>query len=334
MRMIRPFFVLGLIFSLGTIAFGWEGVVETTTKNYQLTGKPQLILRNPDGKIKLSQGPEGSVQIVITKEVTNAKDEADAKKKAESIHVDIDQTGNRIEAKTIWPSMSGWFHLGIHRSPQVMVTYEVITPHQSDIRAGVVDGVLLADGFDGTLELSTVDGELSASNLSGSVNVSGVDGRVDVSNLEGAMTLTIVDGKLTATHCTGALTVKGVDGGIQLHQINGTVDARASDGKLTIDGVLHSVSAKTVDGKIDIQLMAGSALQQDSTLSTSDGDIQVQLPQEFQADLDLYTSDGTINTQLPIMVTGSFKSNRLSGKLNNGGNLLSIRTSDGDILIR
>lgn len=332
MHFHRMILVPALVLTLCCLGYGWEGVVETTTHSYEVQGKPQLILRNPDGKIKLTPGPEGTVQVTITKEVRRAKDEADAKKQAESVHVDLDQTGNRIEAETRWPT-SGWFHLGIYRQPQVTITYEIIAPNVSDIRAGVADGTLLADGFSGNLELSTVDGELSVSHLSGTLTISGVDGRVDVSDSTGTMALSITDGKLNATKCSGALTVRASDGTVQMHGIEGTLDARAGDGKLTVDGILKSVSAKMVDGKMDVQLLSGSTIDKDSSLSSTDGDILLRIPEDLKADLELSTSDGRINTQVPIMITGSFKSNRLTGKLNDGGNLLSIRTSDGDIQI-
>jgi hypothetical protein len=57
------------------------------------------------------------------------------------------------------------------------------------------------------------------------------------------------------------------------------------------------------------------------------------LPDDFAADLAVRARDGKINTTVPVSVTGSLSENELSGKLNNGGYLLDIQTSDGDIQI-
>jgi hypothetical protein len=63
--------------------------------------------------------------------------------------------------------------------------------------------------------------------------------------------------------------------------------------------------------------------------------VTVRLPKDLAANLDVSTSDGKIDCNLPLTLDG-FHSNggsehSVRGKLNAGGALLSIRTSDGSI---
>ena len=59
--------------------------------------------------------------------------------------------------------------------------------------------------------------------------------------------------------------------------------------------------------------------------------VTLQLPESFAADIDLHTGDGHISLDMPVSVEGGLGSNNIRGKLNGGGNLLTIHTGDGSI---
>jgi hypothetical protein len=51
------------------------------------------------------------------------------------------------------------------------------------------------------------------------------------------------------------------------------------------------------------------------------------------ADVALHTSDGSITTNVPIAVEGSFGHHDIHGKMNGGGKLLTVHTSDGSVTL-
>jgi hypothetical protein len=57
----------------------------------------------------------------------------------------------------------------------------------------------------------------------------------------------------------------------------------------------------------------------------------VQLPAAFAADVELHTGDGHISLDMPVSVEGQLGHHDIRGKLNGGGNLLTIHTGDGSI---
>jgi hypothetical protein len=59
--------------------------------------------------------------------------------------------------------------------------------------------------------------------------------------------------------------------------------------------------------------------------------VTVQLPDAFAADVELHTGDGHISLDMPVSVEGQLGHNNIHGKLNGGGNLLTIHTGDGSI---
>lgn len=161
------------------------------------------------------------------------------------------------------------------------------------------------------------------------------DGNLNASGLKGTISLHSGDGHQTIADVTGALTVQSSDGGVDLRNIAGTLDAHTSDGNLNISGKLDSLNIRTSDGSLTLELASGTILKADSTLRSSDGSITVRLPRDLSANLDISSSDGKIDSNLPLTLDG-FHSNggsehSVKGKLNAGGALFTIHTSDGSV---
>jgi hypothetical protein len=159
------------------------------------------------------------------------------------------------------------------------------------------------------------------------------DGNLNASGLKGAISLHSSDGHQTVADVSGTLTVQSSDGGVDMHNIAGTLDAHSSDGNLNISGKLDSLNIRTSDGSLTLELASGTNLKADSTLHSSDGSITVRLPKDLSANLDISTSDGKIDSNLPLTLDGFHggSGNSIKGKLNAGGALFTIHTSDGSV---
>ena len=70
------------------------------------------------------------------------------------------------------------------------------------------------------------------------------------------------------------------------------------------------------------------------TLRTGDGSVTLELPANFAADLDMHTSDGHITADIPLSVDGRLSEKNIHGKINGGGNLITIHTGDGSIRLQ
>jgi hypothetical protein len=69
---------------------------------------------------------------------------------------------------------------------------------------------------------------------------------------------------------------------------------------------------------------------------TGDGSVTLRLPDGFAADLDVHTGDGHITMDFPVTIESgaSLKQNAIRGKINGGGQLLEIKTGDGNVTLR
>ena len=141
------------------------------------------------------------------------------------------------------------------------------------------------------------------------------------------------DGSITARGLQGELDFTSGDGRLQLEDVDGTLHARTSDGSVRVSGRFDMVDLHTSDGRIEFEARPGSKILQPWEVRTSDGSVEVRIPADLAADLDLHTSDGHITTNIPIEVQGSFDKENIRGKMNGGGNRLTVHTSDGSITL-
>jgi DUF4097 and DUF4098 domain-containing protein YvlB len=141
------------------------------------------------------------------------------------------------------------------------------------------------------------------------------------------------DGSIVAGKLEGDLEFSTSDGRLTLEDLDGSLRAHTSDGTVRVSGRFDAVDLRTDDGRVEFEARQGSQLKQPWEVRSSDGSVQVRVPGDLAADIDLHTGDGHIVTNIPIVVDGKYDSQALHGKINGGGNRLTIRTSDGSITL-
>ncbi|MDQ8188117.1 DUF4097 family beta strand repeat-containing protein [Pelagicoccus sp. SDUM812002] len=149
-----------------------------------------------------------------------------------------------------------------------------------------------------------------------------------------------VEGKRLTLTVPREVSVKarGQDSSAEIEFIDGEIEINTVDGDIVLKGLKGGIVANTVDGDISIQ-MSNTGMKNPISLATVDGEVFVETQVEIDADLFASSIDGALKTELPIQVkVGGFRSNwggvNVQTKLGKGGALLSLRTIDGDIVIK
>lgn len=150
---------------------------------------------------------------------------------------------------------------------------------------------------------------------------------------EGRMNLQTGDGSIEVANFKGNMDLESGDGHQEIDSVDGTLRAKTGDGHIRASGRFDSLDLNTGDGRIDARVLPGSVMTTGWTLHTGDGSVHLQLPSNFAADVDLHTSDGHINLDFPVTVEGRLGEKNIHGKINGGGNLLTVHTGDGSIEI-
>jgi DUF4097 and DUF4098 domain-containing protein YvlB len=148
---------------------------------------------------------------------------------------------------------------------------------------------------------------------------------------QGKVYLRTGDGEIRLANFKGNMDVDSGDGSQELTGLDGILRAHTGDGKIQVDGRFDGLDLDTGDGRIEARAVSGSTSQNSWNLRSGDGNVSLQIPDKFAADVDLHTGDGHISLDMPVTVEGQMDHNRVRGKLNGGGNMLTIHTGDGSI---
>jgi DUF4097 and DUF4098 domain-containing protein YvlB len=141
------------------------------------------------------------------------------------------------------------------------------------------------------------------------------------------------DGHLKVSDVKGTFELDTSDGSITVEDGDGTLNADTHDGRVRVNGRFDRMDIHTGDGSIEAELAKGSKMNSSWSIRTGDGHVQLRLPPDFAADLDAHTGDGHVSVDFPVTVAGNLRQNTVRGKMNGGGQLLEIRTGDGDVRI-
>jgi DUF4097 and DUF4098 domain-containing protein YvlB len=240
---------------------------EEWSKDYDLTGKPELRIDAHDARVRVETWDQ-----------------------------------NKIEAHV---TTRGW-HIGVggveiveHQQGNA-VDIELRQAHRNHFSIGIDDRRT-------ELEIHMP--------RSAKVNVHSSDGSVSAKDLQGDLDFTTGDGRLD---------IENVDGSLRAH---------TSDGSVHVSGRFDVLDLRTSDGRVEVEVRPGSRLIEAWDVRSSDGSVSLKLPGDLAADVALHTSDGSITTNIPLVVEGSFGRHDVHGKMNGGGNRLTVHTSDGSVTL-
>jgi hypothetical protein len=273
---------------------------EEWTKSYAISGRAQVRVDTNDGAVRIATGEGKQVEFRVIYEGYELN---------KTIHIDSRQDGDSVQLNARVTGHWGFSWGRGRRGPRV----EVRMPKDADLQIDTGDGSVETQPLSGHVKIHTGDG---------SVHVQAVDGNVDIDT---------GDGSITVEGAKGDIRLHTGDGHIDARNLDGRVDANSGDGHIKIDGRLDALNVKTGDGSIDARVEPGSKLTGGWSIRTGDGSVDMVLPADLQANIDASTNDGHISLGIPVTVEGTFSNSQIHGKMNGGGQPLTIHTGDGSI---
>lgn len=291
---------LGIVCAALLAASAVAANAEEVTKSFNVSGRANVHVETNDGSVRVSTSDSKQVEFRV---------EYQGYDLGRTLHVDAHQDGDKVEviARVIGHWSFGWGH----NSRRLHI--EVRMPREGDLDVHSGDGSVQAESISGTVKVYTGDGSVKAYSLSGNIDLHTHDGSMNAEGLKGDIRL----------H-TG-------DGSIEARDLDGRVDADSGDGHIRIAGRFDTLNVRTGDGSVDTRVLPGSKMGTSWTIKTGDGSVDLVLPSDFQTNIDASTGDGHISLGIPVTIEGTFKNSELHGKMNGGGQTLTIHTGDGSI---
>ncbi len=285
---------------LGVAALAPLARAEEWSKSYTISGRAQVRVDTNDGSVRIATGDSKQVEFRVIYEGYELN---------KNLHIDSRQDGDSVQVNARVTGHWGFSWGRGHRGPRI----EVRMPKDADLQI---------DTGDGSVETQPISGRVKIHTGDGSVRVQAVDGNVDIDT---------GDGSITVEGAKGDIRLHSGDGHIDARNLDGRVDANSGDGHIKIDGRLDALNVKTGDGSIDARVEPGSKMTGGWSIHTGDGSVDMVLPADLQANIDASTNDGHISLGIPVTVEGTFSNSQIHGKMNGGGQSLTIHTGDGSI---
>lgn len=120
------------------------------------------------------------------------------------------------------------------------------------------------------------------------------------------------------------------NGGIYVSNVEGTIRLRTTNGKIEAEALKGLVSARTTNGSVRIELTEVRSDEEMEFLTTN-GSVTLYIPNNIDCNVRARTTNGSIRTDFPLEVQGKYGSKRVQGKINSGGPLIFIETTNGSI---
>jgi DUF4097 and DUF4098 domain-containing protein YvlB len=243
----------------------------------------------------LTRSAGEAIEVRIRKEVRGANGRTAEKLLRETV-IEVSAQGDTVNIRVRYPRFHGLFFWLVDRG-RVKVTSQIAVPASTKIRARLMDGAVTATGLQGEIDLGTVDGDI---------------------RIDGA---------------EGIIRAESTDGSITLENLKGDLEARTIDGRIRASGLLAGLRLSSTDGEISVRVAPGTTPSGAWDIHTTDGDVELALPSGFAAEMDARAGAGRIFSEIPFSETRESSKRRLTGRLESGGSLITIRTGDGSIRI-
>jgi DUF4097 and DUF4098 domain-containing protein YvlB len=273
---------------------------EEVVKSYTVGGRAKVRVETNDGSVRVTTSDTKQVEFRV---------EYHGFELGKNLRVDSRQDGDKVELTARIAGHWGWSWGRNQRGLHI----EVRMPREADLQVETGDGSVQADSINGNVLVHSGDGSVKANSLNGTIDLHTNDGSITVDSLKGEIRLR-----------TG-------DGSIEARDLDGKVQADSGDGHIRLAGRFDALNVKTGDGSVDTHVLPGSKMASSWTIRTGDGSVDLVLPSDFQTNIDASTGDGHISLGIPVTVEGTFSNSQIHGKMNGGGQPLTIHTGDGSI---
>lgn len=279
---------------------GSERYHEDFHYNYPLKTGGRLNVEGFNGSVDVSVWDQERVDISGTKHARTQEDMRDLK-------IEVDHRADSVSVRAIRPNMRRG-NLGANFAIKVPrgVVLEHVTTSNGAIRT--------SDGA-GPARLKTSNGHVEVRRLKGTLNAETSNGPVELEDVEGAVEVHTSNGHIRADGIRGALEATTSNSNIHatLEKLNGAVKVQSSNGA--------------------IELTLPPNMQSAVRAHTSNSGITLHLPGDVNARLSAGTSNASISTDYDVHLRGEISKQHVEGSIGNGGPLIDLETSHGQIKI-
>jgi DUF4097 and DUF4098 domain-containing protein YvlB len=293
---------------------------ERFAETYKIPAEGSLDVSQVSGDVRVTVGRTNEIRVEATKRV-RFRDTEEAKRMLSQLRVDVNQTGGRVEVRTVYPRMTT-------RNFSASVDYTITVPQTAAVSLKTISGDVSVNGVHGEVRAETVSGNVEVIGTPNLVLAKAVSGDVHARDIGAPVSLTL--GTVSGTVVATALKVRALDAG--------TVSGNLQLSNLQVE----RLTAKTVTGDIDFD--GGLARGGRYEFNAHSGGIRLALANATGFELDASTFSGSIRSDFPVTLRSTSRDddprsrrgmgNRaIRGTFGDASAILAIRSFSGTVVI-
>lgn len=221
--------------------------------------------------------------------------------------------------------------------------------HVSDIHGDLMlhtsGGDIRVGNVVGAAEVTTSGGNITLKNVHKTLLANTSGGDIAVGDVGGEATLTTSGGNIIVGRVSGSARLVTAGGDIDMGSASGVVKAKTAGGNINLDNIAGSVDAKTGGGDVSAELLPGG--KGSSRIASGNGNIYLYVSDKVKATINasIRVQGGWRRSKDEYRIRSDFSAEsyqpddesreiRAVYKINGGGEVITLETSNADILIR
>jgi hypothetical protein len=256
---------------------------EEATRNFDKTltlpAGQSFHIEHKFGEVKIHGESTRELKIHATIRVQLGS-RSEAESWADQIHIEVEQNGQGVRVRTVYPEKS-WFNV---RHISYSVDYDIAVPSDAPTTARNAFGNVSISGVSARTEIENKNGQVALRD-SGPATLTNSFGAIEATNINGNATITNNNGTVTVSSVKGSLEIRNRFGNITAHNIQGALNIAGGNGPVdvndaaetTVSNSFGPVTARAIRGNLTVNdnngAIEASDIKGNATLNGSFGAI-------------------------------------------------------------
>jgi DUF4097 and DUF4098 domain-containing protein YvlB len=293
----------------------------TFDRTLTVSGPIRMELSNPSGNVDIRGSADGKVHI-RGKVTAGWSVFGSSEKNVQEVIANppIEQKADtiRIGKNTSWVK-------------NVSIDYQIETPHDTEIDAGVASGGMTIDNVRGPVKASSASGYVHIYRVDRDTQISAASGSIEASGIAGYLRVSSASGEVSITEVKGEVKVNAASGSVRIQKPGDRVEASAASGTITITGANNDLKVHAISGTINVT--GDPSANHLWELKTVSGSVDLHVPQNASFLLSAEATSGDIRTGIPVILEEQNK-HSLRAHVGNSSGRIEVHTVSGEINIR
>lgn len=275
---------------------------EVITEEYPVGKEPCVVVRNPNGDVRINVWEKERVKLTATK-VVRAMTTESARKYMDKIKIATEGKDNILHISTVphswsapaWRETNYALLVPCSTSLDIRTSYGEVSVNDSAMASDVeaerghastcrgLEGDITIKNSHGCVRVRDIHANLKVANSHGEALLSDVQGQLEIKNIWGSTKVSDITGELNLRGSQKPLFIENVKGNVSVSNSHGRVEVRCVEGDLHITNKHADVLADGVTGQVvisnshgDITVRAFEIIEKKYTLCSEHGNITLE----------------------------------------------------------